>query len=507
MIRRLYRRLVILSAAHNRDQCYNCLSVSTATQIEHESSPRITAAPVVVALTLLAVLLRFWRLGAKSLWFDEALTAWLVQAPSHVFTRTIWRGGESNMALYYVIMRAWIHLGSSEWILRSFSAVTGIAAVPIFYVLAKRLFGSRVGLVAALLLTVNACHVAYSQEARSYALFFLLAILSSYFFVRAITTDSISNYIVYAVISAVAVYTHFFALLLVAAQWTSLLALPREKIPWRKLLLTAILLAVLASPALFFILGRNTGQLSWVPKPNFRDLQRFGYFLVADQGTLRQPLLAAYLVLAAVAVVTIFKRRTDEPGALNKWKVALLVSWSFLPPAVAFVVSLWKPVFVPRFLIFCLAPLLLLTAAGLAQIRPSWLRHSLTLALAAASLVPTFWYYRQPKEQWREAVQYIANHAHPGDSVILFGNYARVPFEYYRTRVTWAEGVSFIAVSDPTRPAAPHDSPSSWVLIHGDGSDPGAQHILPPRSRQVSVARFFMVTIRLYSSPISQQTP
>ncbi|HET9124496.1 MAG TPA: hypothetical protein VFN65_06395 [Solirubrobacteraceae bacterium] len=42
---------------------------------------QIPAPPVVVALTLLAALLRFWRWGAQGLWYDEADTLMLVRHP------------------------------------------------------------------------------------------------------------------------------------------------------------------------------------------------------------------------------------------------------------------------------------------------------------------------------------------------------------------------------------------------------------------------------------------
>jgi mannosyltransferase len=454
-------------------------------------------------LTAVAAVLRFFHLGAKSLWFDEALTAMLARAPWHGFARTVWRGGEANMALYYEIMRAWTHLGTREWALRSFSALVGVAAIPVFYLLGRRLFGPAVGLIAALLLTVNACHVAYSQEARSYALFFLLAILSSYFLMRAVESGATSDYLAYALISALSVYSHFFAFLLIGAQALSLIALPRGAVRWRKLLIAVALLAVLVLPALFFVMGRNTGQLAWVPKPTARDLQRFGYFLVADQGTLRQPLLAAYLVLAGLALI--FSKRRNA-GPLARFKFILLLSWFLFPMAVAFVASLWKPVFMPRFLIFCLAPLLLLTGVGLAQIRSTALRIALTLTLACASLVPTLWYYRQPKEQWREAVSYIATHAQSGDAVILFGNYARVPFDYYQPRMTWPPGVSFIRAADSRSPEALPTKASmhTWLLMHGQPSDPAAAALernLAGRYGEPSDQSFFMVTVRRYTNP------
>ena len=460
-------------------------------------------------MTIVAAL-RFWHLGAKSLWFDEALTAWLARSPSQAFARALWRGGEANMALYYVIMRGWTHLGSSEWRLRSFSVLAGIAAVPIFYALTKRLAGTRAAVIAALLLAVNACHIAYSQEARSYALFFLLAILSSWLFVRGIELDKKGDYAGYAGLSALMIYSHFFGFLLVGAQWISLVAVPRGKVRWRRLLFAGILFVLLAGPALFFVLGGDTGQLAWVPKPSFRDLQRFGYFLVADNGSWRHPLLAVYLVVGAIGAVFLCKRG-DQRDPLARWKCTLLLCWFLAPPIAVFLVSFWKPLFVSRFLLFCLAPLLILSATALSEIRRTWLRATLAVALAGASLVPTFWYYRQPKEQWREAIIYIAAHAQPGDSVLLVGNYARVPFAYYRPRVTWPADISVVATAEPpTATNLKGLGTRAWVLMHGGPTDLAAQQLqrdLASPFRQAAEETFFMVTVRLYSRPNSEQNP
>ena len=94
------------------------------------------------------------------------------------------------MSLYYLLLRIWLHFGQSEFFIRSLSVVIAAATIPAIYWLARLLYDRRVALIAAALLTVNAYSVRYAQEARSYALFLLLATLSSGFLIALLREPS-----------------------------------------------------------------------------------------------------------------------------------------------------------------------------------------------------------------------------------------------------------------------------------------------------------------------------
>src|SRR5271169_4140946 len=136
-------------------------------------------------IVALGALLRWIHIGEGSMWIDEAGSVTLARLPLDRFLRTLWQY-EANMAFYYGVLRAWIHLGDSESVLRSFSALCGTAAVAALYDLGRRLRGVRAGLVAAALLSVNMFHIWFSQETRSYSLTVLLLVLSLRFFVEGI---------------------------------------------------------------------------------------------------------------------------------------------------------------------------------------------------------------------------------------------------------------------------------------------------------------------------------
>jgi hypothetical protein len=129
------------------------------TQERTASSPLPSFAPkeaIALAATLIiAAWLRFHLLGVKSFWMDEGFSLGIARLSWLDFYRIFWHR-EANMALYYLVLRGWIHLGTTEAMVRGLSAVTSLGAVVALYSLGKRLFGRSVGVTAALLLALNA---------------------------------------------------------------------------------------------------------------------------------------------------------------------------------------------------------------------------------------------------------------------------------------------------------------------------------------------------------------
>ena len=116
----------------------------------------------------MGAVLRLIALGHKSFWLDEIASVVIVRMTGNSFWSWVWRS-EGNMALYYIMLRPWLHFGLGEASVRMLSVLPGIASLPMMYLLGTRLFGRRVGLLAALFLTLSTCSVVYSQEARGYS--------------------------------------------------------------------------------------------------------------------------------------------------------------------------------------------------------------------------------------------------------------------------------------------------------------------------------------------------
>ena len=165
---------------------------------------------------ILAAALRLATLDLQSFWYDEAFT------PVHVLHPSLWATlrsvvhTENTPPLWYVI--AWADsrvLGTGEVALRLPSALAGIATVPVAWAIGRELTGRRVTAIAtAMLVAVNPLLVWYSQEARAYGLFVLLAAVAMLCFLRALRQPTPGRMAAFALSGSLALLSHYFAVFL-----------------------------------------------------------------------------------------------------------------------------------------------------------------------------------------------------------------------------------------------------------------------------------------------------
>jgi mannosyltransferase len=376
--------------------------------------------------------LRFLHLTRKSFWLDEGVSVMLARLDFSNLLHILWRR-EANMALYYGLLRIWLHFGSGDFFVRTLSALLSLAAIPVIYLLGRRLFSRGAGLAAAALFSVHAWQVRYAQEARSYSLYVLLSALSCLFFLMALEKPARRRWAAYVACSALALYSHFFSVLVVAAQWTAFRFLKTNESAAAGFRRSLRLIALLFLPLAVFIAARGAGPISWIARPGLGDLHRFLLDLAGNGG---DPLLLAYAVSCALALAAAgWTRGRRLPFA--SWRYLFLLSWLLLPPAVTLAFSLARPVFLPRYLVIGVAPLTLLAAAGLARLRPRWAAAALLILMLGLSVRGTLAYYRSDfdlaRENWRDATRYLLAESRAGDGILFHSAQARLPFEYYST--------------------------------------------------------------------------
>jgi mannosyltransferase len=391
-------------------------------------------------LTTLAAGLRFFALARKPFWLDECFSVEVARLSWHDFAFLLWRR-EANMALYYLLLRGWLSFGSTPYFIRSLSVIFSLAAVPAIFWLGSELFDRRVGLIAAALLSVNAYHIRYAQEARSYSLFCLLAILSSGFLVATLRRDSRRSWIGYVVSSVLAVYAHLYALLLIGAQWLAV----RRQGAAHILRRSWIWIAAVTLPLVIFAAKTGAGPLRWIPRPGFREVLAFARHLCGNGGMV---FLLLYAAACAAAMVPGKFWRSEGGGTSasgsdangsdwNAWRLRFLLIWLLVPIALMLTLSLARPLFLGRYFIFCLPPLILLAAAGLARLRPAWLLAAGLAVMLLLSVRGTADYYREDFDLEREdsqgAVNYILDHSQPGDAILFHIAEGRVPYEFFKT--------------------------------------------------------------------------
>jgi mannosyltransferase len=402
-----------------------------APQQHSVSVPEFTPRSRVLLLafvTLAGAWLRLLHLGAKSLWLDEGATVTLARMAWPQFVHVWWYGEASFQGAFFLLMRAWLHLGQNEVWVRLPAAIFGTASIPLLYLVARKLVGAGPALAAAAILAFSPTHVYYSQEARSYAMTILLVLVSSWFFARAVEHNRERDWALWTIFSVVAVYSHYFAALVMVAQAGSLF-FHKKPAPWGRMTLHGLAILAIATPGLTYVLRVPPQAMTfpWMPKPTPKQLLHIALFL---GGSGEKFLVSAILWTAAALAIRRQRSGESEPGIY--WRGMLVISWAVVPIVLTALASLRHPVFVQRYMIFSLPATVMLAGRGMSALPKRQVGFWLVMLLCASSIPTIFLGYRKPREDWRDATKVILASAQPGDAVVIYPFYAIVGFDYYR---------------------------------------------------------------------------
>ncbi len=439
---------------------------TTAPEASGHSSLERRTALWLWSIVALGAVLRLIALGHKSFWIDEIASVVIARKPSAAFWHFLWHD-EGNMALYYMLLRPWLHLGNSEAVVRLLSVLPGVLTIPLMYLLGKRLFGRDTGILAAALFALNACAIGSSQEARAYSFLVLAVVVSTYCFVRLVEEPSYRLAVEYGIVAGLTCYLHYFGVLVPAAHAISLLAVTsvdthssKDSLsgapgsgrassqgslrgasrgsdeasggwPWKPYAIAGIIFVAFAIPVLWLIHAQDIGHLSWVQPPSLLEFYHLGVFLAAGGGKAVGAVLLAFDLLLIGFFLASIKAAWREQNDLQRWRYPLVASSFFSPIIIVLLVSAVRPAFYHRFLIICLPAFVMMTAVGALRIRRSRLRISAVACVCILSLVATAISYTRVTEDWRGAVSYLIAESHPGDRVLFYQSLGAFAAENY----------------------------------------------------------------------------
>jgi mannosyltransferase len=404
----------------------------SATSPSSAKNPYWLTTAIVTAISVIALTLRLHMIGARSFWLDEGISVAIARLSWSDFFGILWRR-EGNMSLYYILLRGWLFFAHSDASIRALSAVASTAAVITIYFLGKKLFDGTTGAVAAILLALNVFHIRYAQEARSYALLSLALIFATWCFVSAVESKSQTKWALYAIVSAAAVYLHFFAVLVIGAHFLSAVIWKRP-IPWRNIFVSAVLFTLLVLPvAAFLHTNSQNHQLDWVKLPTGREFYDFLLLFTGQAGII---MLCVSLAIAATVVSQLILGSQKINGAQKSFPLGIITLWLLLPPIATLAISLAHPLFVPRYMTVSLPALALVLARGISMFPTKWRSLPLVILLAFSAWGIHNYYatIADTPEDWRSAAQYFSSHVQADDSVLFNNGSSRAVFEYYTTR-------------------------------------------------------------------------
>jgi mannosyltransferase len=398
--------------------------------------------PLLVAISLLAAGLRFYKLGEWSFWLDEIIT---VTASAHIADWSLTR-----LPLYLVFTRATLELfGTTEWSARLAPALTGVLTIPALYFPTRRLFGPAVALMAAVLLAVAPWHLFWSQNARFYVLLLLFYNLGLLFFLIGLREKRPYYFflaLLFLVLAARERSTAFFFVPVIVTY----LAMLRLFSPGRPVALQRRVLVPLFSLAiafgfydltllLFGLPGSLIGSVwrTFVGNQN-HDALRLGLSMVFQMGV---PLICLggvaglHLILKPSANEETrhegIKALNVQPSTLNDFRrtdgaILFIFVGAVLPPLLLLLLSLFMFT-VDRYVFMTLPFWTILAAAAVKQLfnltegHGRLLGWAVLLMLLLTSLAQVVLYYEFQngnRPAWRQAFAVVAQRQMPGDLVL-----------------------------------------------------------------------------------------
>jgi uncharacterized membrane protein len=470
------------------------------------------AATDVLALIILAaaVLLRFWGLGDKNLWLDEAASWVVVTSDWPEFWRVVKL--DIHPPLYYLLLKGWVAtFGDTVTAMRTLSAIASVAALWCAFLLARRFLPRPVALAVLGALAISPHQLYYAQEARMYAPATLAVLAGTLAWVRWIDSEGRSMRALAGVTiaAAAALYLHYFTALWLAslvvftALWRpaqdrgavlrrfglALLTVAAIYLPWAAIAMTHFVRgqpwrAAVGVDGLPFQLWSFVAQLF------------VGYYTATIKLRHGGALVLAFALVGLVTLALRSRRRSTG----RRQDAALLLVLTLVPIALG-IAALFRAgaMDLARYLGYSLPFVLIAAARGWIDLTASARRTALLLALATAALLPaTSAYFSDPSRDSdiRPHLRAIETAGGaPATPVIVGPGYMTTMLRYYRPGWPWTVADTTDALREmiARRPTGDRQ----WVIVDyrlpgGDAiaADPRLERVAVPDARDEKMRLF-----------------
>jgi len=450
----------------------------------------------VILITLVGGALRLLLLGTKGMWLDETFSVWMAHHSVPELLQWTVNLDQHPPLYYLLLHYWIALFGDTAYYVRLLSALFGAATIPVIYLIGKRLSGAVVGLAAALFLAFSLFNIYFAQETRMYTLLTFNAAVAIYALawlltdaraaatpigsqfwnyphtwrpprlgapegasefsyatatgkqsgwrarqrlapIQTIATDL--AWVALIVFTVATLLSHNTAIFFPVAANIFVLGLmlyrrikpgasPALQSPslgnWVK---AQVAILLLWSPWLFALIQQasRVDAHFWIPQPTWEIvIQTLRTLLNASAPTPASQVMTWVLVGVLALGVVYYRKRFSI--------FMLLVALFAIPVLGELLVSVRRPIFYDRTLIWITIPMFVLLAAGVLQLRNRFLIILAMGVFVTNSLFAIGDYMRfYQKEDWSTPAGYVANFAESGDLVLFNSNFVVIPFDYY----------------------------------------------------------------------------
>lgn len=352
----------------------------------------------------LALVMRLYRIGTESIWFDEAITylGLHFQNPMEFFRHEATHD-PSSVPFYYGIAYIWYHLGfASVLAMRLLSVAAGMGIVAGIYFFGRKLFGHIGGLTAALCVACAKLHVYQSQEIRNYAFTSLIALFAMFALHKAAVENDKRWWPANVAANVLIAYTHLLGTVLLFGQGVYLLmSRPRQiKLIALWTLVHVPFLALIPFWIKLITTANFDHETNWIPRSYMQRATHTYFYVFAGSkmdtpdivrelpfGTLPVPEILGVAMMAGglayVLTCVWFWRKGKEtlPG-FKPANAFFILCWLFAPPATLYLVGKIQPSFLERYVLYSSLALYLVVGGAIAALPSRAARYAAVGLLA-----------------------------------------------------------------------------------------------------------------------------
>ena len=353
---------------------------------------------IFMAIALLYIAARLWRLTASCLWFDEIFT---VHAARHSWGEMLSfvAADVVHPPLFYGLLKIWIAVaGESLICLRLFPFLISVAAIVPLVLLCRALqLPAAETNLALLLLAVNGYSIKYAQEVRMYSLLFFLTLCSLWLFVRFVQANARPRKVLMALsaVNLLLVFTHYFGWMVLAGELAFILIWQRERL--KPFLISILALVLCFSPWIYKVISVSRGQglaqnVGWAERPHLWDIAQL-FTLLNEPFYYRQSSTESYSQWVSLVCLTLFglplimllwRRWIGRATETSGDKTLPLLAWFTLIPMVlafAFSWTLPQSIWGMRHLIVLAGSYSILAAVAIIRLRPIEAKYTILILI------------------------------------------------------------------------------------------------------------------------------
>lgn len=381
---------------------------------------------ILFVILIIGLILRFYNLDYQSIWLDEIHT----MNESNPYTKfselydSIMAGEQMPPLYFYILYFIFKVFGYTTFIARLFSAILGVLSIYGIYLLGRELINKKIGLISALILTINPFHLYFSQEIRPYILLFLFSIFSFFHLIKYIKQTHLKNSVYYGVFTGLMLISHFFGLFILLSQLFILLFFliineEEKRVHFFKLsFLAGIIIIIIFLPALKIFIKITEIKDFWIPAPT-ADAYTLIFKEFFGNSEMVLTLLGVFGLLYFFKLVKAKQTRIKYSEIIDNkvvFSFIIFLPWISIVLLVPLIRSyLSVPMIISRYFIVVLPAIILIISIGILQFKNKIILSGFVLLLFVFSLTDIFIvkkYYTEPnKAQFRDVSNFIKDNS------------------------------------------------------------------------------------------------